>query len=386
MRVGTRSARALARLTVVVASVLVAIGLCELGARLAEGPRPPVAATPDQYEFYRFDDVLGWSQAPGTRGTFQRAEFTHPVSVNDHGMRYRAVSKRRTPGVARIAVLGDSFTWGLGVRVEDRLTERAEALLGGRAELLNFGVSGYAPVQYDLMLDEVLSFEPQIVVVVFCLANDFLDNVLWRRYGYYKPYAVLDGPDGVAMKGYPLPNVGDFAGRPRRDGALQRWLAGHSSLYRRLEPLGARARSAGAEPAQEGLTGIDEWEREIYADPATLGPAASTEVAAAVEINRRLLRDIAARAAAAGARLAILPAPTKCELGRCFGDPEARPNLRALEQLKRTAEAIGVPVLDTGHTLDLADFWDQDSHWRPSGHEKMAVVLARWLEATLPGR
>jgi hypothetical protein len=374
MRASPRAARVL----LAILSTLAALALAEIAARVVERPPPPIAATSNQYEFYRFDPLLGWANAPRSSGTFAREEFSHPVAINEHGMRYRAVDKRRRPGVRRVAVLGDSFTWGLGVDERDRFTERAEARLAGKVELLNFGVSGYAPVQYRLMLDEVLAFEPEVVVIVFCLANDYLDDVLYRRYGYYKPYAELDDRGGVTITGYPLPNVGTLARTARRDSALSRFLDRRSALFRRLEPL-ARRTSASAEMPQRGITSIDEWERELYADPATLDAEKRAAVEKVLAIDRLLLREIAARVARAGARLVILPAPTKCELGRCFGG-DGTPNLRVYRELEATARAIGAGFVDTSATLGTEDFWEKDTHWRASGHRKIAEVLARYLE------
>lgn len=56
---------------------------------------------------------------------------------------------------------------------------------------MNFGVSGYAPIQYFLTIDRVIRFSPALVIIAICLDNDFVDNVFYERYGYYEPYALL---------------------------------------------------------------------------------------------------------------------------------------------------------------------------------------------------
>src|SRR4051794_38455525 len=108
-----------ARLLLAAVSTVIAL----LGGEIVARPFEDRTASryTELHGFHRFDPVLGWSDVPGKTGVFVRAEFSHPVSINEHGMRYRAVSRERRPGVARLAVLGDSFAWGLGVRVEDRL-------------------------------------------------------------------------------------------------------------------------------------------------------------------------------------------------------------------------------------------------------------------------
>jgi lysophospholipase L1-like esterase len=101
------------------------------------------------------------------------------VQVNSHGMRDRERSVERT-GAPRIVVIGDSVTFGSGVAVGDRFTDRLEMLLGARlgaeVEVLNLGVGGYDTLQEVATLEDVgLRFEPDLVVVGYCV-NDLGDN------------------------------------------------------------------------------------------------------------------------------------------------------------------------------------------------------------------
>lgn len=107
-------------------------------------------ATPDQYQFYKYDHLLGWANAPGQARIFERAEFSYPLEINEHGMRQREIAKNKPAGTTRIAVVGDSFVWGIGVKNEDRFTELVEQDLQA-TEVLNFGVVGYGPIQYHLI-------------------------------------------------------------------------------------------------------------------------------------------------------------------------------------------------------------------------------------------
>src|ERR1051326_478698 len=106
---------------------------------------PEVVALGDIYVFYRYDPVLGWDNLPNAHGYLTRAEYSTEVSNNSLGMRDGEIGAKR-PGEYRAAFLGDSFTWGVGVSYGERFTEVAGKLDG--IHTLNFGVSGFSPVQY----------------------------------------------------------------------------------------------------------------------------------------------------------------------------------------------------------------------------------------------
>jgi hypothetical protein len=60
--------------------------------------------------------------------------------VNDLGYRGRERPPARARGTFRIAAIGDSFVYGLGVRSEDSIPARLESALGSGVEVLNFGI------------------------------------------------------------------------------------------------------------------------------------------------------------------------------------------------------------------------------------------------------
>lgn len=100
--------------------------------------------------------------------------------INAHGMRDREYTQTKNPGVFRIAVLGDSFTFGWRVKLEECYVKQLERLLNEGAEstrqveVLNFGVCAYNSRQEMIVLErKALSFEPDLVIVGF-VTNDIL--------------------------------------------------------------------------------------------------------------------------------------------------------------------------------------------------------------------
>ena len=166
---------------------------------------------------YRYDAQLGWSPIPNLNdeqlnwsptsslSDDQRKEVGKTsVHINSDGMRYHEVGPKKR---FRVAVIGDSFAWGLYVNAEDRFSDMIESRLP--VDMLNFGVSSYGPPQYYMELDKVLGFKPDLVIVVFCLGNDFTDTIRNFYLKYYKPYAALENGRAV-IKGVPVYDINKF--------------------------------------------------------------------------------------------------------------------------------------------------------------------------------
>jgi hypothetical protein len=134
--------------------------------------------------FYMYDKAVGSVHRPGAEGWW-REEGEGFVEINRYGMRDdREISKKKPSGVYRIAVLGDSYAEAFQVDVRDTFCRVMEnelnacgAFHGKKAEVLNFGVAGYATVQELLTLrNRVWDFEPDMVLLAFLPGNDVRDN------------------------------------------------------------------------------------------------------------------------------------------------------------------------------------------------------------------
>ncbi len=96
--------------------------------------------------------------------------------INRHGFRDRDWAEAVSSDALRIACLGDSFTFGIGVHEQDAYPRVLEALCReGRSaqktavEVLNFGMPSYAlDAELDVLLKDVFRFGPKIVVVQLC--------------------------------------------------------------------------------------------------------------------------------------------------------------------------------------------------------------------------
>ncbi|NQU20855.1 MAG: SGNH/GDSL hydrolase family protein [Candidatus Nealsonbacteria bacterium] len=143
--------------------VLVAVaGIGEIVCRLF-APQDRYGSLPSgMMEMLRFsDDVyLGWELKPGV------------LDHNSTGLRGAEVAREKPAHVRRIAILGDSVTYGLHTTAVEAypsvLRSRLDETGIGPVEVLNFGVPGYNTFQeYTLLQTRALRFDPDLVVMTF---------------------------------------------------------------------------------------------------------------------------------------------------------------------------------------------------------------------------
>ncbi|NBO18101.1 MAG: hypothetical protein EBV03_02545 [Proteobacteria bacterium] len=303
-----------------------------------------------QFSFFKYDKNLGWTHIPDISGEFNRREFSTTITTNSLGLREHELQPKQH---FRVAVLGDSFAWGHGVEQSERFSDRLQALTG--VETVNFGMVGYGPVQYYLQLPRVLATEPDLVILTFCLQNDFGDNVSSFRYGRYKPYAVLENGT-LSIRGRPpyrLPRFG-----PQLHPWYQRYSALGRLFVRSLRVLrGGDFLPPADAPPLEGMSIADS---DFYEQLDQL------QNQKALGINAALLAGIKQRLDAAGVRLLLFAAPSKMEL-----ESTVAQNL-----LKAQAKDLDIPYFEMPEPLSVKDYYAIDLHWNPSGHAKVAEALA----------
>lgn len=98
------------------------------------------------------------------------------VKINSYGLRDREYDLKRAPETFRIAVLGDSLTFGWGVKKEHTFEEILEIKLNDKSkeniELINFAAGNYnTEQQVNVFLEKGIQFNPNKVVVFYFL-ND----------------------------------------------------------------------------------------------------------------------------------------------------------------------------------------------------------------------
>ncbi len=154
-----------------------------------------------------YDAQLGWRLAPDWKGRHRHYDFDVTYSTNGLGLRGEWPQLDPDAGnQRRVALVGDSFTFGIGV--DDG--ETFASLLGRSSSgvrYLNAGIPGYSTGQEYLFLkDRLLLWRVDEVVLVVFLANDLFDNTLAfpLQAEMAKPFFTLGG-DALELHNVPVP-------------------------------------------------------------------------------------------------------------------------------------------------------------------------------------
>jgi lysophospholipase L1-like esterase len=119
-------------------------------------------------------DVLGFTMVPNFEG---RGPLDLPIKTNAQGFRDDGEHAwTKPPGVIRILGIGDSFTFGWGVSLEESFLKKLEGnlkkLTGLNIETINSGVPGWNLNHYYVYYKEIgVRYSPDIVVLS-CFFND----------------------------------------------------------------------------------------------------------------------------------------------------------------------------------------------------------------------
>lgn len=171
---------------------------------------------------YGYDTELGWTPIPNSSAAVTTARTIH-AHHNSLGLRDVEFSLDAQP---TILFLGDSFVWGVDAEANERFTDLLRRRVSNY-KIVNAGVSGYGTDQEYLFLMRLWEkIQPAVVVLIFCTANDRLDNGTNIRYdGYQKPYftSALDG--SLVLSGQPVP-------KSRQVYMKENWLIRHLWLAR----------------------------------------------------------------------------------------------------------------------------------------------------------
>jgi hypothetical protein len=347
--------------------------------------------------WYRPDPQLGWALRPGRSGWFT-SEGRSFVQINSTGQRDREHSLSKPQDVYRIAVLGDAFSEGMQVALEETYWAMLPEQLascgfqpGKRVEVLNFGVRGYGTAQAYLMLKTTaVRYRPDLVLLQFSNGNDVRDNsYALDPKREERPFFVLDETGRLQLDDS-FASAGAYARRASFSRKVLRNLAEHSRVLQ----------------LARGLRNVELVER-VHAGSAANETGLETEVLAAPReapwkeawrITEGLILEMGDLAMRNGARLAVVTVPYAAHV---HPDAAQRAALMARygvadlaypeRRVASFAEQNGILAIMLGAEMQAIAAAARSSlygfenakpgfgHWNELGHRAAAAIIAQQL-------
>ena len=340
----------LVRLALAFMSILLVLAGAELALRWAHA-RDPIPGLKTLHELTPGEPQL-FGLAPGARSVLEPGGIVY--EVNADGMRGPRYQRTPAEGRRRIAVVGDSVSFGIGVRESEVYTRQLELALGDDTEVLNFGVGGYNPYnELGLLKSRVLAYRPDLVLLQFSI-NDLNDPTI--HFDVQTRMALGEIPD----EAYP-----DRRWKQQREQAPgpTSWLAGCNLRLCGLMPL-------------SWVSSHDLGDRSNYLTHVALARLSRGAISAWLRRQYDAMNELSL---AAGARFAVIAMPHEEQL--------VNPAMHELQSdLVALGQRAGWPVLDLLPAFLAAnspeaplflDIW----HLSPRGH----AVVAEQIEQALPG-
>ena len=292
-------------------------------------------------------------------------DYRIKVQTNSLGIRGdKEITFTKPANVFRVLLLGDSFTFGYGVDVEQTYGALIESTLrekGINAEVINLGVSGFGTAEELVMLNKRgLKFDPDLVIVGFC-RNDHLNNVLSLLY-------VIDNSGQLVRKNeeyLPAIKERDFL----YSFALYRFLAERSHLlYFVREKIST-------------IVMQNIRNRNIQVINADTGKIVTKDKAIIKEKERQLtaalLDEIKRTCVNNNINFCILDIPG----GKQFTSSLPYDNLTFVNR----DEIIDPAPVFKNESANKKLYWTQSAgHWTPEGHKIASELLVDWILAQYP--
>ncbi len=124
---------------------------------------------------YVDDSELGYKLKPKFDGGFKEIDFNTRFATNSQGFRNEFDFNNEDKNV--ILMVGDSFTAGSGVEVNENIASNLQKIIGGNYKIYNIGVPGYSEIQFGTQLKRMLPvYDTKLIILNIYTGNDVSDN------------------------------------------------------------------------------------------------------------------------------------------------------------------------------------------------------------------
>ena len=385
-------------------SLLTSLWLVELGLRLYfHGAVFPVAVeTAGQI----VHPTRGAAHRPNSVSGMLQLSFAATARINSRGMRGAEFDIVPKPGITRIMFVSDSNVFGSGVNDGETLPDRMQAILGrDRYEIINLSVGAYSNVQqYVWLVEEGLSYKPEMVIFCFTPSNDIQTNyyplqALFQRVSK-RPYAVSDGKGGFTIDNSHMLAYAEEAKKVNLLHVMRDFFAG--PMVKRVVEQAIEATTGGRK------TDPNIWIGWPYLSEYSIADAEAGRTAdyydklwtEAWDITKAVIRGMRDKTEATGAKFVMYPFVSKMQ-----GNPDhlarvkaALPNLKLdmekpEREMRKFSNESGIPMISMYDAVTRAAqagdrniyFGPDDDHMTAHGYQISAEALLAdlWAQGLL---
>jgi hypothetical protein len=297
--------------------------------------------------FLSHDGELGWLPKPHSHYSDRTREFNIDIAINSQGFRDDEDSLQKPD----VLLLGDSYAFGCGVNHAERMDHFIENQLN--AGVLTAGVPGYGTLQEMRLFRRWTTQHPgqtRAAVFVFYAGNDLTDNM---GYGGIRHIPFVRKSNGTYT-----------VVEPTREG-FSDWV-----LYNRRTSCPEICRYSYAafilyEFIRQLRLAVDRdnstFERIDYSDK--------------YDVFDFIVREIGNVSKSASCKVAFLYVPTVIYYEK---DDRAEDDSE-FNQVKKILGSNSLAIIDMRRILARADYYDNDGHWRQSGHRKAGKAISELI-------
>jgi len=324
----------------------------------------------------QYDEHLIWRLKSNHSESRMKGEKLLEISFNDQGFRDNDFIEEKSPGVKRILVLGDSYTFG-GIEhsQSEIFTSQFEQLLNdtdsGKYEVMNVSVPAWATdQQLNYLKYEGIKYKPDVLILVSA-PNDI-------RESFCKTLYELDSDDKLIENEVLIPI------RPR----IGWYFSNYSCLFQYLQKkvisknYGTYDHIYQYYKSNFGKEDADDWDRPLFMTE----PIA--EVQQARQLYKRLLSEIKTICDKNDIEFGMTLLPIKAEFEKYNIDSTCRPGI-VNEFCARVAGELNIPYFDLfekANNLDdpLSIYIKEEYHYNLKGHTWMGEQLVDFFNQLSP--
>ena len=277
-------------------------------------------------------DSVGYRHRPGFKGrAFRAGAFDSYVEISQEGLRQKNLQNQLKLS-RRVLILGDSYTFGLGVPEESNFVSLIQKNLNPSGiGIVNGGQTGYCTEQEVTFGRELINkFQPGLVILCLFMDNDIEGN-------YLRDYQNVEVRYGLRLK----------KNRILRGTAFD-YLRTHVYVWRYLDGIWNRRRSNKVH---------FKFKKLVRKNP-------EKAIQPSITALKMIQRECDLKGIPLG--FVIISSETSEKL---FGT-----------SFRRELSTLRVPTLDLPHTdFGKEDTFKTDQHWNEQGHSKAAKHVGEFV-------